>query len=1443
MLVATSTDAENDYEVTFPASGSICDYLVPGALQDGYADLGLVAKLIDKLGNESTHGIEMVLLDQEAACAFIRNPAPNSYVRGWVELKADAIDDDEVYQITYEYRAVGSADWITIAITEPDCGDPWNEDIHGNTIYWKTELLEDGAYELRAVARDVNLAICSEPHVITVTVDNTVPVVESFNMAPKYVTEATLPEAPSVWIGGSYVELFASASDENGIHHVTFYFKPIEDSFDSRTEIATDYDAPFAYMWDNNQFVSLESGWYDIIVEVVDLAGNTSWYTETVYIEHCNPYAEIIQINHDSTPDGSRFFGVITINAFAEDGSRMVNCEFVNQEWHCGLASLQFQYALGGGSGSSQSVPTLPWHDLGELLVGAGPQYSIDWDVSHLVGETVYIRAKVKDNVGNIGYSDEVMIEVIDKIAPKAVIAGVDPTFSYVWAVAETHGQMEHLTVRFEYKPYDLGFESSEWTVIGEVDTAYSTGVYGVPWHIGPMSGDYWVRAVAYDDDYDPEDPDFADLYDQDPAMMRVTIADGIVTMGSSAAITDLSLLGNLEDCEDIMVKAICEDKPTVIVVFDRDPEDHFNEPYVERLLMLERPDDPTCWVDYFSLHDLDPWGNAFVMATHNDGGIVGAVTEQFKLFKVTANEGTKGVVSQYGLAIDIPAGAVNFNNDGLIIVPVPKLIEDASVEPAVTVGDPIMVTFMHYYCGAQYTFYNGNRATVTMTYDESLLPGGVTEDDLLVAKWNEYGRYWDFSSLQNFEFDQEANTITFTTRTTGTFSVVAITTFRISDLVVLPTCGEYTGIAPSLCVLIEDLLTGIDEGEIKVVLNGPAENPVFDNVIIWNGSGAYGVTGGYDNVSHVLCMKIPEGQWYEWDLLGAGPDWDGNGLPAGTYTLDVWAMNNAGMIKHSQFTFKVDRTAPVVDFKGEYVALNPSFEVKITDTESGIMCDSIYLDIFREQVCDSCDYFEHYMGTLTPISCDRETGIVKFGNMVFDKTIGHEMAIDVVLYDGNYIARDYYGCAYGNCRQYENNHGVGDCAGNHGAPIWRRYIVDAIPPELELVSEVGVGPVKIQITDRTSGIDTTSFEVSGGEYGLSWVTTEQVGDRVTAGILTITTGQSIGKIYVSAADMVGNKSVLPIDLDRKAPRVAFTGSYVSPNPSFVVTITDDQNCVVCDSMYADIYESCPGCEATGKHLGRLTPVTCNDAGGNVLFGGLTLHLANEAQIDVVVDGVYDCSGNKAVPVWRRYIVDAIPPALEVVSEPNAKTLEIKVSDDVSGIDPTGFVVSSEGEYEKTWMVTQKIGERVTEGILKIRLTTPGSVDITAADMVGNTATITVKQGTTELVDLIDVVNYPNPFDPSNGECATIEYTLTKGAYLSIVIYDFSGEKVQTIYDGYRGPGTWTDTWCGYNGSGRMVASGAYIGFIKVDDGTKVVTKNLKIGVYKAGVSSVGGKE
>ncbi|MHA1812344.1 MAG: hypothetical protein ACTSYX_02805, partial [Candidatus Thorarchaeota archaeon] len=975
-----------------------------------------------------------------------------------------------------------------------------------------------------------------------------------------------------------------------------------------------------------------------------------------------------------------------------------------------------------------------------------------------------------------------------------------------------------------------------------------------------------------------------------------MTIEDGVVTMAPTDYITNLTREGNIADCDNIKVEAVCEEgKPTIIVVFDNYPEDHYNEPSVG-LLDLERPDDPTLWVDYFSVLNLDPWGDAIIIATYNDDDTVGAVTSEFSVFKVTQSEGTKGEVTQDGLTIDIPQGAIPHEERGLIIVKVPKLIADATVEPVTPIGDPVMVTTVSGTdCNptSAEDFDHGLRAWVTMTYDESLLPEGVVEEDLRVALWkvSDGYRYWTTSGLQDFSVDPEANTITFTTRTPGVFSVVAYTTFRITTPVILPRCGEYTGVYPKICTVIEDLLNGVNEKEIKVVLSGPAEDPIFDRVTIYHQRAMSGWSGEYDDVSHMLCLELEED--YDFGtLLGARTadgGWSGYGLPGGTYTLDIYAVNNAGDSEHLEHTFKVDATVPVVDFVGEYVAPDPSFSLTITDTESGIVCDSIYIDVFAVKPGTGNEY-EDFLGTLTPTSCDPATGVVEFDNVVFGGTLDDGRAIDVVLYGGTYTVTG--SCSYGDCRTYGPGDGVPDCVGNHANPVWRRYVVDATPPTLTILSDDTSLDVRIKVEDTGSGVDTSAYAVetagddttgiavaweqldvhawemrftlpeagrfsvkaydnvgnlSTGEYEVSpvaglvisepeyepkcgsyvgpfvtistkieaWVGDPPTGNGVSHlrvllsgpgydGVtiwnngsgavgwmgtydtdvshvlklqptVALSSGEYTIQIYAQSVTGDTASATATFTVDATAPAVpvaGFVGEYVAANPTFTLDLSDTESGVDEETIFMDIYavrHSGHGTEYK-EYLGTATPSSMQfdwDEGVvTVTFDQMTygFTLADEMAVDVILydgdvtinldpgrtnsfyyyfcdqddqqcrgylpeDGVADCAGNHANPVWRRYTVDAVPPSMKVVSAEGASQIEIEVTDTGSGIDSDKFLIDgvplSESDYDWTWTPTSS-----SSGILRIDVGEgPVDIDITATDAVGNFAVLEVEEG------------------------------------------------------------------------------------------------------------------
>jgi hypothetical protein len=210
--------------------------------------------------------------------------------------------------------------------------------------------------------------------------------------------------------------------------------------------------------------------------------------------------------------------------------------------------------------------------------------------------------------------------------------------------------------------------------------------------------------------------------------------------------------------------------------------------------------------------------------------------------------------------------------------------------------------------------------------------------------------------------------------------------------------------------------------------------------------------------------------------------------------------------------------------------------------------------------------------------------------------------------------------------------------------------------------------------------------------------------------------------------------------------------------------------------------------------------------------------------------GVPDCAGNNATPVWRRFTVDGMPPTMEVISEDSETEVEIEVCDETSGIDTGSFLIDgqpiSSSGYDYSWtdinnhcgILTIDIGEDA------------GSIRVRVDDNAGNYLVQEIHPTPASLV-LSNVKVYPNPLHTADGEYARIAYELNKACDVTIKIYDFAGVHVMTVVDGHRSGDAHVENWLGVDEDGNPVAPGAYIGYIKADDGSKVVTKNLKIAI------------
>ena len=66
---------------------------------------------------------------------------------------------------------------------------------------------------------------------------------------------------------------------------------------------------------------------------------------------------------------------------------------------------------------------------------------------------------------------------------------------------------------------------------------------------------------------------------------------------------------------------------------------------------------------------------------------------------------------------------------------------------------------------------------------------------------------------------------------------------------------------------------------------------------------------------------------------------------------------------------------------------------------------------------------------------------------------------------------------------------------------------------------------------------------------------------------------------------------------------------------------------------------------------------------------------------------------------------------------------------------------------------------------------------------------------------------YPNPFNPST----TIDYQLSVGSDVSLIIYDMKGSIVKTLVSNFQDAGLHQVTWNGKNDNGGQVSSGMYL--------------------------------
>lgn len=83
--------------------------------------------------------------------------------------------------------------------------------------------------------------------------------------------------------------------------------------------------------------------------------------------------------------------------------------------------------------------------------------------------------------------------------------------------------------------------------------------------------------------------------------------------------------------------------------------------------------------------------------------------------------------------------------------------------------------------------------------------------------------------------------------------------------------------------------------------------------------------------------------------------------------------------------------------------------------------------------------------------------------------------------------------------------------------------------------------------------------------------------------------------------------------------------------------------------------------------------------------------------------------------------------------------------------------------------------------------------------------------------------NFPNPFNPTT----SITYALPKAEYVTMYVYDISGQQIAELVNNYQNPGTYNVTWNGKNSVGKTVSSGIYFYKVKAGSYSKTFKMNL----------------
>jgi hypothetical protein len=1053
---------------------------------DGYDNLDLDLTFYDCFGRTNSDEIYLYILNNEANPVVFAEPFNGECVAGEVDLEALAINDYDVREVKYYWRTPGGT-WNFIGSSEDyDYDFPV-------TWYTVNAGIADGTIELGAISVDW-AGNESAASVISVTVANDPPVAEITAPADlSYIGNGTLVEANVT--SGAAVDM-------------RFLYK--SQTSDSWMQFSRDFNSPWVADFDPDP----SDGWYNIRVKPYNCADVSSYSeTITVWYDDTNPYARLTSVAGQDAGTGDPDIDVTGMSTVTVTGR---------------FADDQFP---GGGSGLVMVGFMLMNSDedaVREIIIdpAAAGVHTAQFDISGLgIGEYVF-QGWGMDAVGNIGYTQQVSVYIYDYTAPTVAIAGYynHTLYGYDWS-----GDAE--AVLFERQ------EGTAWVGIGIAEETCS-GLWAASWG-EPQSGT--IRVISIDDEGNRDDANAL------TATFTYTDEDSY-----GFGTTDLTIMANKNhtNCNMDGIVRITSDlgEPVVIGIYDYGDD-------CEIISLDENQQTDGMYYGSFDAGELygENYAVFFVSAPTESGTMEIAYT-MIGTYEAYPDYGTNGYVEgpMDEVMVNIQPGAVSSYTTFTIMetwIPEAGIDQDHFSVLGNDDGNGWYVSCRSCTLDApdkdggtppasQNGFdccFNANKfAIITMPYDSG---DDTPAESLAVAWWDPIGNEWDFSGIYYPTFvggfDTGTNTVEFATDCLyGLYAVISYRTPShpgpIEIELLADYCGDYYfSQYPTFILRVEDQFSDISFSDVGVKV---------DNMPIREGgSTADGFYITYDDVTNLLEVYWADWDEYEWEWWSP--------LACGDHTLKVWAKNNQGNYAEMLYDFTVDCTPPEIVFENTYVGKNPTIQFTITDDESGVSSDDIYVDVIAVQTTDTNVYnpnqYENlfFLQTFFPgqIEIDEE-GVVTIPT-TFE--LEDERAIVVIIYDG--IKTNSY--QYGDPVDYHDwseyyapDHGVPDCVGNNQTPIVQILAIDVDAPTIwvvgydepgDLIDALPGGCVEIQVMDDGYGFDDNDVmiyedglpidrvapgEVEEGEYSFN-STTGMINYCPTPG----------AKIEITVTDNAGN--------------------------------------------------------------------------------------------------------------------------------------------------------------------------------------------------------------------------------------------------------------------------------------------------------------------------------